>query len=130
MKARALKYFLIGSITSLCYTSLVAQEGGFMLNSEGRHSLEIPTTPGSEKVYKIKDEDPGKQHDKKTKEQETSKKTPSKPVTPLQEKQEVQPVSKPVIDTTNKEEDPDSVLSFNFLHYIIQRFKFSEVLEQ
>lgn len=103
-----------------------------MLNPEGRHSLEIPSTPGSERVYKIKDEDPGKQHDKKTKEQETaSKKQPSKSVTPPQEKPEVQqPVSKPVIDTTNKEEDPDSVLSFNFLHYIIQRFKFSEVLEQ
>lgn len=130
MKVRALKYFLIGTITTLCYTSLVAQEGGFMLNSEGRLSPEIPSSPGSEKVYKIKDEDPGKQHEKKAKEQEVAKKQETKPVTPPQEKPEVQSVSKPVIDTTNKEEDPDSVLSFNFLHYIIQRFKFSEVLEQ
>ncbi|MBL3654778.1 hypothetical protein [Fulvivirga sediminis] len=30
----------------------------------------------------------------------------------------------------NTYEDPNSVISFNFLHYIIQKFKFSEMVEE
>ncbi|UII28004.1 hypothetical protein LVD15_06155 [Fulvivirga maritima] len=33
-----------------------------------------------------------------------------------------------VSDDTN--EDPNSVISFNFLHYIIQKFKFSEMVDE
>lgn len=133
MKVRPNKYFLIIFITSLCYTAVSAQEGGFLYDLDERDQPEMTPSPGSEKVYRIKNGESAPH----TENEGTEKKeaAPAKKITPqvtseTNKDKERQPESKPVIDTTNKEEDPDSVLSFNFLHYIIQRFKFSDVIDQ
>lgn len=134
MKVRALKYFIIASIAGVCYSNpLSAQEGGFMFDDDGQQEkIETPSVPGSEKVYKPNTGGSGNSEKKTAKQHEvapqkegtTSAKTESKKPAGKE------PTSNPAIDTTNKEEDPDSILSFNFLHYIIQRYKFSDVIDQ
>ncbi|ELR72840.1 hypothetical protein C900_00801 [Fulvivirga imtechensis AK7] len=106
-----------------------------MFDDDGQQEkIETLATPGSERVYKPNTGGSGNNTVKKSagqnevpsqqKESTTTTKTEAKkPVTK-------EPASNPAIDTTNKEEDPDSILSFNFLHYIIQRYKFSDVIDQ
>lgn len=132
MKDRSKKYLTFFFIVGMCsMQSLLAQEGGFMFGEEDiKESVAIPTSPGSERVYhKPVNPEVKKKAQKESKAQEgkqSNLQETKKPQTSEGEKRQ----SNPAIDTTNKEEDPDSVLSFNFLYYIIHKFKFSDVLDE
>lgn len=147
MKNRSFKYLASFVVVSMCYVNtLLAQEGGFMFNDDGdQERVESPTSaPGSERSYHqpggrpvvIRDNTTTatNKDEKKTTSHEATQKSTSehsntvKSEEPQSDKKEH--TANPVIDTTNKEEDPDSILSFNFLHYMIQKFKFSDVLDQ
>ena len=70
----------------------------------------------------------------------TSPSTDKLPQTKIETKGPTTPVEQPVKETVENEvtgpggiappEDPDSPLSFNFLYYIIQKFKFSDIVDE
>lgn len=137
MRDRSVKYIAsVFFLISVCYVNpLAAQEGGFMFHEGGGDSHqekpEAPSSPGTENTYT----QPGMKSTypkdkKKADAQEKPEENSRQKSTVDSQIQGRQPTTTPATDTTSEEEDPDSVLSFNFLHYIIQRFKFSEVIDE
>lgn len=113
-----------------------AQESDFLIgdgaNVEEDKSSEylIPDSPFTDDKENVKKKEG---EDKKIKEVQVPKAPEKATSVPLKETvqngQEVKPipdVSKPA-DTATEEENP---LSFNFLYYIIHKFKFSDVADQ
>lgn len=141
MKDRSIKYIAsLFLLVSACYASpLAAQEGGFMFHEGGGDSHqekpEAPSSPGTENSFTRPGMKTNYPKDKKKTttqdtEQTEEENTTERPSADQKSSNKQQPAANPVMDNSNEEEDPDSVLSFNFLHYIIQRFKFSEVIDQ
>ncbi|MBL6446212.1 hypothetical protein JMN32_07825 [Fulvivirga sp. 29W222] len=140
MRDRSIKYIAsIFLFISVGYINpLAAQEGGFMFHEGGGDSYqekpEAPSSPGTENSYVQPGLKNTYQKDKskddiqeKTEESNKQKSTPGNT-----QPQNKQPATTPSTNNPDagKDEDSDSVLSFNFLHYIIQRFKFSEVVDE
>ena len=118
---------------------MAAQEDGFMFLEGGGDSYqekpEAPSSPGTENTYTqpgMKSSYPKDKQKPEEKVEESNKQkstnTSSNNHSQTQNKQ--QTTSPSTSGANSEDEDPDSVLSFNFLHYIIQRFKFSEVIDE
>lgn len=129
--------FLITALTGLQGISF-AQEGGFII-SDTEESNTVETTRGenSRSNFHI---DPASKKSERTAIEEKREKRQlekgteevsgdAKQVTP---KKQPDPPSKSSPDNSPKkqEETEDSVLSFNILYYMIQKFKFSDVIDQ
>lgn len=143
MRDRSVKYIAsIFLLVSVCYTSpLTAQEDGFMFLEGGGDSYqekpEAPSSPGTENTYTqpgMKSTYPKDKHkaevQEKAEESNKQKSTSTPSHNPSQAQNKQQTTTPSTSGANSEEEDPDSVLSFNFLHYIIQRFKFSEVIDE
>ncbi|UII33792.1 hypothetical protein LVD17_08175 [Fulvivirga ulvae] len=138
MRDRSVKYIAsILLLVSACIVNpLAAQEGSFMFHEGGGDNIqekpEAPSSPGTENSYT----QPGlkstysrdkNKSDTQEKPEESNK---QKPAAAANVQVQVRQTTTSPTTGNNEEEDPDSVLSFNFLHYIIQRFKFSEVIDE
>ena len=136
MKYRSIKYLAsLLVISTCCVGSLSAQEGGFMYHEGGgdyQEKPEAPSSPGGESSYT----QPGLKsnynvqsdaqqepttHNNVTKEAGKTDPVPTRPATTAPVKSE---------NREKEENTDDSVLSYNFLHYIIQRFKFADIIDQ
>lgn len=145
MKLKSFNYILV--LSMFCGVSIMpamAQEGGFMFESGGTEPAPSElNTAGGERSYTSGAGSSRSRHhvtrtnttptenEKESKKPQTSevkKATPSKAAAATLTKPKENPA--PTEKTTTEEEDPDSVVSFNFLHYIIQKFKFSEMIDE
>lgn len=127
MKNRAFIYLTLLFFISLsCNITVKGQEGGFDFNEENHQEEDysqdeqnIFTSPEREGARIIIPEKALPQK------QVPQKKTPQPAETGDEETS-----ADPVTGDKTTEEDSDSVLSFNFLHYIIQKFKFSDLIDK
>lgn len=130
MEKRPIKYFTLVFIIGMGLVHpLISQEGGLMFRDEEQQE-EVNAAGAKGSHYErqnLESDDQGERLGKH------KPKTPKEPyINPVD--QEQNPAEKEqnnaTIENQNKKEDSDSVLSFNFLHYIIQKFKFSDVIDQ
>jgi len=132
---------LVGTMTIFQVT--YAQEEGFNMPTSERDTESSAinrTTSGEYNSRAVYATEPGKKsNDKKKAEnketdgvKEEQKTVEAKPQTkqPQSKKTEKEPSANPDNSPKNQEESDDSVLSFNFLYYMIQKFKFSDVIDQ
>lgn len=106
-----------------------AQEEGFMIDNpelnEQREPVQIVREAGEYRQEESRDE-----HNKSEKSRQV--KPDKEEVAPAKvDKRELGKTSNTTTSNTTPQSTPDdSVLSFNFLYYIIQKFKFSDVVDQ
>ncbi|MEM6523512.1 MAG: hypothetical protein AAF693_06965 [Bacteroidota bacterium] len=120
------------SICGGVFIEIKAQESELLFEDEVAPSNEKPSenfTPDipyteDEKGEKSKKE---KGNTKDLKEEEVTTKALAEPEVNIVEKTEEKPVYNPTDPTTT---DQDNPLSFNFLYYIIQKFKFADMVDQ
>lgn len=127
MKNRAFTYLTLVFFISLsCKITVKGQEGGFNYTEENHQEANysqdeqnIFTSPEREGAGIIGPE-------KALPQKKVQQKKTAQPAQTGEEK----PSADPVTEDKTTDEDSDSVLSFNFLHYIIQKFKFSDLIDK
>ena len=113
MKKRLTKYLFLTFIFSYIHP-IMAQEGDFV-------SIGLQEKTGMENTdQEIQQEKP----------QTPSYDPPKKKSNQTTQGSRLNAGEKQQSNSESDDEDDDSVLSFNFLHYIIHKFKFSDVLNQ
>ncbi len=128
------------AISILClYAPTYAQEDGFSMPNVDREPSSNTSTAGegSRSGYTIDPVKKSAERNGADKKYVSPKKAEEKK--PEENKSEIGPQAKPqqgdktsnTNNTSKKpEEDPEDVLSFNVLYYMIQKFKFSDVIDE
>jgi hypothetical protein len=113
-------------------TDAFSQDSGFPAyeSTDGEDREKIIYSPGESNIKYVTAKSVGnatKDSTVSTSSSATSQHTAQPPKIKIEKS--IAPVTKPTVDKHSKKEDEDSILSFNFLYYIIEKYKLQDIVD-